>query len=275
METLRKYSKKHKSISRTFTQRSNPAVHLVDNRSFAGLHTTNYSIQGYSFKQRKNIVPMFLDKPVQCALIDDTAGRAIAPPVGVAAWGPMKRHHVVARSKIRNFVDNMHAQGKTDMMNNWISAAVKSHFSQGFIGKKADTTKITRLALPLGVTKETVIANGINPANANNFQELSSALQWTAGNIVPGPSNRTDDPLNMDDLDTPLLKITGNKNDYIAVDNMVQLNVAGINNPANTTILLKGLAAAQNIYSIKTQRVPEIDKWELANRKSNKWKVKG
>ena len=117
---------------------------------------------------------MFLDKPVQCALIDDTAGRAIAPPVGVAAWGPMKRHHVVARSKIRNFVDNMHAQGKTDMMNNWISAAVKSHFSQGFIGKKADTTKITRLALPLGVTKETVIANGINPANANNFQEIQA-----------------------------------------------------------------------------------------------------
>ena len=204
-------------------------------------------------------------------LVDDNNGFAIANPSPVPEWGAMKRHHIVSRSKIKTFVENIVNEGKKDNIKEWTKTAVNTHFSYSLIGKKKDKRKTARLRLAPNVTKESVIANGFNPGNAHLYAELSSALQWTAGNIVPGPANRTDDPKNMNDLDRPLLKITGNSVDYEAFDKMVNLTSFGNQNQA---IMRSGLEAARRIYAIKTQRVPEKDKWKLSDRKNNKWEVK-
>ena len=202
-------------------------------------------------------------------LVDDNNGLAIATPSPVPEWGAIKRHHIVSRSKIKNFVDRIVGIGKEKDIKDWTRTAVKTHFLHSFIGKKRDEGKDARLRLAPGVTKESVIANGFNSVNLNLYSELSSALQWTAGNIVPGPANRTDDPKHMDDLDRPLLKITGNSSIYEAFNNMV--NLTSFDNKA---IMRSGLEAAMKIYAIKTQRVPEKEKWELSDRKKNTWRVK-
>ena len=208
---------------------------------------------------------------IQLLLEDDNSGYAIATPFPVSEWGDMKRHHIVSRSKIKNFVNNITNEGKENNIKEWADTAVKTHFSYSFIGKKKDEGKTVRLRLTPDVTKERVIANGFNSTNSDLYSALSSALQWTAGNIVPGPANRTDDPVNMNDLDRPLLKITGNSVDYEAFDRMVNLTSFDKQNQA---IMRSGLEAAERIYANKTQRVPEKDKWELSDRKKNKWKVK-
>ena len=211
-------------------------------------------------------------KITQFNLFDDNTGAAIKTPETVGEWGPMKRHHIVSRSKIRDFIDNMVTLGKTSMLNDWLTIAVSTHFGPSMVGKKHDSEKNARLRLGIGITKKNVIKNGFNQRNGVLFQELSSAFQWTAGNIVPGPANRSDDPRNMNDLDEPLLKITGNEIGYKAVNNMVNLPIDEI--PNKLAIIRTGLDYAKKIYKIKTQRVPQKEMWVRETRNSNRWRVK-
>lgn len=215
-------------------------------------------------------------------ILDDNSGKALVSfqDSGLAImWGGMKRHHIVARSKIKNFIklfkeniDSSHNEKKITMIkafDNWVSAAIHTHFEPGMIGHNSDTDKTRRLGLADGVTEKSVSNNKFNENNRDLFQELCSALQWTPGNIVPGPANRADDPKSMNDLDEPLLKFVKDEILYRSFDKMVNLTSLD-----NSPTILQGLEAAKKIYSIKVQRIPEKEKWVLANRQDNKWKVK-